>query len=60
MRRKLILLTATKGLFLLSAFCFLLSSCQQEEEFIPQGKKSVWQLVPQLLTAIMMALPKDR
>ena len=41
MRRKLILLTATKGLFLLSAFCFLLSSCQQEEDFAPQGQEQV-------------------
>ena len=28
---------AIKGLFLLSAFSFLLSSCQQEEDFAPQG-----------------------
>ena len=33
------LLSATKGLFLLSAFSFLLSSCQQEEEFIPQEQE---------------------
>ena len=28
---------AIKGLFLLSAFSFLLSSCQQEDDFAPQG-----------------------
>ena len=33
------LLSATKGLFLLSAFCFLLSSCQQEEDFAPQEQE---------------------
>ena len=37
MIKKLTLLAATKGLFLLSAFCFLLSACQQEEDFAPQG-----------------------
>ena len=36
MRRKLTY-AATKGLFLLSAFSFLLSSCQQEDDFTPQG-----------------------
>ena len=39
MIKKKLTYAATKGLFLLSAFCFLLSSCQQEEEFIPQEQE---------------------
>ena len=39
MIKRIITYAATKGLFLLSAFSFLLSSCQQEEEFIPQGQE---------------------
>ena len=39
MIKRTITYAATKGLFLLSAFCFLLSSCQQEEEFIPQEQE---------------------
>ena len=34
-----LLLAAMKGIFLLSPFCFLLSSCQQEEDFAPQGQE---------------------
>ena len=37
MIKRTITYAATKGLFLLSAFSFLLSSCQQEEDFAPQG-----------------------
>ena len=39
MIKRTITYAATKGLFLLSAFSFLLSSCQQEEEFIPQEQE---------------------
>ena len=35
---------AIKGLFLLSAFSFLLSSCQQEEDFAPQEQEQVLRL----------------
>ena len=37
MIKKKLTYAATKGLFLLSAFSFLLSSCQQEDDFAPQG-----------------------
>ena len=37
MIRRKITYAVTKGLFLLFAFSFLLSSCSQEEEFAPQG-----------------------
>ena len=37
MIKKKLTYAATKGLFLLSAFSFLLSSCSQEEDFAPQG-----------------------
>ena len=39
MTKRKITYAATKGLFLLSAFSFLLSSCQQEEDFAPQGQE---------------------
>lgn len=37
MIKKKLTYAATKGLFILSAFSFLLSSCQQEDDFTPQG-----------------------
>ena len=41
MIKKKLTYAATKGLFLLSAFSFLLSSCQQEEDFAPQEQDQV-------------------
>ena len=39
MIKRTITYAATKGLFLLSAFSFLLSSCSQEEDFAPQEQE---------------------
>ena len=39
MKKKKLTYAAIKGLFLLSAFSFLLSSCQQEEDFAPQEQE---------------------
>ena len=39
MIKRTITYAATKGLFLLSAFSFLLSSCQQEDDFAPQEQE---------------------
>ncbi len=39
MIKKKLTYAATKGLFLLSAFSFLLSSCQQEDDFVPQEQE---------------------
>ena len=41
MIKKKLTYAAIKGLFLLSAFSFLLSSCQQEEDFAPQEQDQV-------------------